>query len=156
QPRLLEAKVIGIDRELDLALLKIEATGLVPLTFANSLDIKQGQLGFAFGSPLGMENSVSMGVVSAPSRQLNDDDPKVYVQTDAPINPGNSGGPLVDVEGHVVGMNTFILTQSGGSEGMGFAIPSNVIRYAYASFRKDGHVHRGEIGINARTITALL
>ena len=110
----------------------------------------------AFGSPLGMDNSVSMGIVSSPARQLSEDDPRVYIQTDAPINPGNSGGPLVDSEGRLVGINTFILSQSGGSEGVGFAIPSNVIRYAYESFKKDGHVHRGQIGIFARTITPAL
>ena len=77
----------------------------------------------------------------------------VYVQTDAPINPGNSGGPLVDTEGRVVGINTFILTQSGGSEGIGFAIPSNAVRNIYDQIRKDGHVHRGQIGIVAQTIT---
>ena len=110
----------------------------------------------AVGSPLGMENSVSLGVVSAVARQLSDDDPRIFIQTDAPINPGNSGGPLVDVEGRVIGINTFIFTQSGGSEGLGFAIPSNVVRYVYASLRKDGHVHRGQIGIAVRTITPAL
>jgi serine protease Do len=153
QPSVFQAKLAGVDKELDLALLKIEAAGLTPLPFANSRDVEQGQLALAFGSPLGMDNSVSMGIVSAPSRQLNEDDPKIYVQTDAPINPGNSGGPLVDIEGRVIGMNTFILTQSGGGEGLGFAIPSNVIRYAYASLRRDGHVHRGQIGASVRTIT---
>src|SRR5262249_46831531 len=88
--------------------------------------------------------------------QLTQDDPRIFIQTDAPINPGNSGGPLVDSRGRLVGMNTFIFSQSGGSEGLGFAIPSNVIRYVYASLRKDGHVHRGQIGISARTITASL
>src|SRR4030095_15266736 len=77
---------------------------------------------------------------------------RIYVQTDAPINPGNSGGPLVDVNGSLVVINSFIFSQSGGSEGLGFAIPSNVVRYVYTSLMKDGHVHRGQIGIAARTI----
>src|SRR5499433_1520264 len=94
-----------------------------------------------------------MGIVSAPVRQLSEDDPRIFIQTDAPINPGNSGGPLVDIQGRLVGINTFILSQSGGSEGIGFAIPANVVRYAYASLKRDGHVHRGQIGVAARTIT---
>lgn len=148
-----DAKLIGVDRLIDLALLKIEANGLSPLPFGDSLKLQQGELVLAFGSPLGMDNSVSMGIVSAVARQLTDDDPRIYVQTDAPINPGNSGGPLVDANGSLVGINTFIFSQSGGSEGIGFAIPSNVVHYVYASLKKDGHVHRGQIGIYARTIT---
>ena len=76
--------------------------------------------------------------------------PDIYIQTDAPINPGNSGGPLVDVDGHVVGINTFILSQSGGNEGLGFAIPSNVVRTIYEQIRTEGHVHRGQIGVFVR------
>jgi serine protease Do len=153
QTSLFDAKLIGADSVLDLALLKIQAQGLKPLTFASSMDVKQGQIVMAFGNPLGLENSVSMGVISATERQLSEDDPRIFLQTDTPINPGNSGGPLVDVQGRVIGINTFIFSQSGGNEGIGFAIPSNVVRYAYASFKRDGHVHRGQIGVNARTIT---
>jgi serine protease Do len=107
----------------------------------------------AFGSPLGLENSVSMGVVSSVARQIKPDDAMMYIQTDAPINPGNSGGPLVDADGHVMGINTFILSQSGGSEGLGFAIPSNIIGNVYMQIRNEGHVHRSEIGVAAQTIT---
>ncbi len=107
----------------------------------------------AFGNPLGLENSVSMGVVSSVARQIKPDDNQIYIQTDAPINPGNSGGPLVNTDGQVMGMNTFILTQSGGSEGLGFAIPSNVVRNIYHQLRTEGHVHRGQIGVFAQTIT---
>jgi serine protease Do len=148
-----EAKVIGSDRLFDLALLKISAVELKPMPFGNPPDVKQGQLVLAVGSPLGMENSVSLGVVSSSSRQLSEDDPRIYIQTDAPINPGNSGGPLVDVQRRLIGINTFMLSKSGGSEGVGFAIPSNVVQYVYASLRKDGQVHRGQIGIFARTVT---
>ena len=102
---------------------------------------------------MGLENSVSMGVVSATARQIDPDRPDIYIQTDAPINPGNSGGPLVDVDGHVVGINTFILSESGGNEGLGFAIPSDVVRSVYEQIRKNGHVHRGEIGVYLHTIT---
>ena len=87
------------------------------------------------------------------ARQIKADDTMMYIQTDAPINPGNSGGPLVDADGRVMGLNTFILSQSGGSEGLGFAIPSNIIRSVYQQIRQEGHVHRSEIGIFAQTIT---
>jgi serine protease Do len=136
-----DAKIVGSDRSLDLALLKIEAAGLKPLPFGNSVDVKQGQFVLAVGSPLGMENSISLGIVSSSSRQLSEDDPRIFIQTDAPINPGNSGGPLVDVQGRLVGINTFIVSQSGGGEGVGLAIPSDVAQYVYTSIRKDGRVH---------------
>jgi serine protease Do len=156
QTSVFDARLIGMDGILDLALLKIEAKGLKALQFSSSMDVKQGEIVLAFGSPLGMENSVSMGVVSATSRQLSEDDPRIFIQTDTPINPGNSGGPLVDVHGRVIGINTFIFTQSGGSEGIGFAIPSNVVRYVLTSLKRDGHVHRGQIGVFARSITPAL
>jgi serine protease Do len=148
-----DARLIGLDRNLDIALLSIPAEGLTPLEFTNSDVIHQGQLVLAFGSPLGLDNSMSMGVISSVARQISSDDPRIYVQTDAPINPGNSGGPLVDVNGRLVGLNTFILSQSGGSEGLGFAIPSNVVAYAFHQLKTDGHVHRGQIGAALRTIT---
>jgi len=149
----IEAKLVGSDPLTDLAILKIDMSGLPALQLANSSDLKQGQVVFAFGSPLGLENSVSMGVVSATARQIDPERPDIYVQTDAPINPGNSGGPLVDVDGHVVGINTFILSQSGGNEGLGFAIPSDVVRNVYDQIRTEGHVHRGQIGVYPKTIT---
>jgi serine protease Do len=152
-PPRIEAKLVGMDRLTDLAVLKIDMTGLPALQLANSNDLKQGQIVFAFGSPLGLENSVSMGVVSATARQIDPDKPDIYIQTDAPINPGNSGGPLVDVDGHVVGINTFILSESGGNEGLGFAIPADVVRSVYDQLRTEGHVHRGQIGVYLRTIT---
>lgn len=149
----IEAKLVGLDRQSDLAVLKIDMSDLPALEMADSNQLKQGQVVFAFGSPLGLENSVSMGVVSATSRQIDPDNPNIYIQTDAPINPGNSGGPLVDVDGHVVGINTFILSQSGGNEGLGFAIPSNVARNIFEQLRTQGHVHRGQIGVYVKTIT---
>jgi serine protease Do len=151
-----DAKIVGIDRDSDLAVLKIERTGLPFLHFGDSEELRQGQLVLAFGNPLGLANSVTMGVVSSMARQIKPDDPMIYIQTDAPINPGNSGGPLLDADGRVVGINTFILTQSGGSEGIGFAIPSNIVRSVVDQIRKDGHVHRGQIGVYAQTISAPL
>jgi serine protease Do len=152
--KLLEARVVGVDREADLAVLKVEAGEALPiLRLSDSDALRQGQVVLAFGNPLGLENSVSLGIVSSVGRQVKPDDPMVYIQTDAPINPGNSGGPLLDADGNVVGINTFILTQSGGSEGIGFAIPGNIVRSVYEQIRKDGHVHRGEIGVTAQSIT---
>ncbi len=153
---LLEAKLILADRDTDLAFLQVDATGLPTLELSDSSDLKQGQLVLAFGSPLGLDNSVTMGVVSSVARQLDPDSPTIYIQTDAAINPGNSGGPLVDTAGHVVGVNTLILTQSGGNEGIGLAIPSNVIRSVYNQVRNEGHVHHHGIGMSARNITPAL
>jgi serine protease Do len=149
----IEAKLVGLDHQTDLAVLKIDMTGLPALELADSNELKQGQIVFAFGSPLGLQNSVTMGVVSSTARQIDPDNPAIYIQTDAPINPGNSGGPLVDVDGRVVGINTFILSQSGGNEGLGFAIPSDVVRNVYGQIRTEGHVHRGQIGVYLRTIS---
>jgi serine protease Do len=111
------------------------------------------QIVLALGNPLGLDNSVSMGVVSAVARQVKSDDPMVYIQTDAPINPGNSGGPLLNTDGNVIGLNTFILTQSGGSEGIGFAIPSKIAALVYGQLKSKGHVHRAQLGLVGQTIT---
>ena len=150
------ARVIGVTREEDLALLKVDKTKLPALSIAPYRNIRQGEVVLAFGSPEGLRNTVTMGVVSSVARQIDPDSPMVYIQTDAPINPGNSGGPLVNVDGDVVGVNTFILTQSGGNEGLGFAIPSGVINVVYRQLRKFGHLHRTEIGVNVQAISPTL
>jgi serine protease Do len=154
--RRLPARVIGVDLETDLAVLKVEAGELPSLPLANSEQLHQGQLVLAFGSPLGLENSASLGVVSSVARQLQPDSPMIYVQTDASINPGNSGGPLVDVQGRMVGLNTLIATQSGGHDGIGFAAPSNIVRAVYEQIRRQGRVRRGVIGVQAQSITPAL
>jgi serine protease Do len=151
--RVLPARLIGLDAETDLALLKVDAEGLRFLELADSDMVRQGQVVVTVGSPGGLESSMSMGVISAVARQLQPDDRVVYLQTDAPINPGNSGGALVDIEGRLVGINTMILTQSGGSEGLGFAVPSNIARFAIDQMRRTGFVLRGEIGVEAQTVT---
>jgi serine protease Do len=148
-----DARIIGIAPTIDLALLKIEQINLPAMSFADYTQLKKGQLVLAFGSPEGLENSVSMGVVSAVARQADPDVPSVYIQTDAPINPGNSGGPLVNTDGNLVGINTFILTESGGSQGLGFAIPSSVVEFVYHELRKYGRVHRSIIGAQLQDIT---
>ena len=145
--------LVGMDRDTDLAVVKIDKKNLPYLSFGDSDELKQGEIVLALGNPLGLDNSVSMGVVSAVSRQIKNDDPMVYIQTDAPINPGNSGGPLIDTDGQVVGLNTFIFTQSGGSEGIGFAIPSKIAALVYAQLKAKGHVHRAQLGLSGQTIT---
>ena len=148
-----DAKVLGIDRESDLALLKIDAEKLPVLPFGDSDKLRQGDLVLAIGSPLGLRNSVSMGVVSAAGRAVSDENPILYIQTDASINPGNSGGALVDQDGSLVGINSFIVTQSGGNEGIGFAIPSNVVRNVYQQLRQKGRVSRGSVRAFVQNIT---
>ncbi len=150
------ARVVGSDKETDLAVLKIDATHLSVLLFRDSDTLKQGQIVFALGSPLGLQNTLTVGYVSAISRQLRPDQPMSYVQTDAPINPGNSGGPLLDIDGKITGINTMIFSQSGGSEGIGFAIPGNVARRIYLQLRKEGRVHRGTIGVVAQDINPIM
>jgi serine protease Do len=154
--RTVGAQIVAIDRETDIAVIKVEARALPVLPFGDSDGLRPGQLVLAFGSPLGLSSSVTMGVVSAVARQLTPEDPMIYIQTDAPINPGNSGGALVDTEGRLVGVNTLIYSQSGGSEGIGFAAPSNIVRNVFSQIRKGGRVRRGEIGVQAQTITGLM
>ncbi|PYV44447.1 MAG: peptidase S1 [Acidobacteria bacterium] len=154
--KMLEGQLLGLDRESDLALVKVDRKGLPFVELGDSDGLRQGQVVLAFGAPLGLANSVTMGVVSGVARQLKPEDPMVYIQTDTPINPGSSGGPLVDGNGRVIGINTFILSQSGGSEGIGFAIPSNIVRNVYRQLKQSGKVRRGVIGVYAQTITPLL
>ncbi len=151
--RILNARIVGSSKTIDLAVLKVEATGLPTLPFARYDRLHKGEVVLAFGSPEGLENSVTFGLVSSVLRQPDPDDPMVYIQTDAAINPGNSGGPLVDVDGNVVGIDTFIYTKSGGNEGIGFAIPSGIARYAYEQIRKYGRVRRRTIGADLQSLS---
>jgi serine protease Do len=123
------------------------------MPFGDSDRLRKGELVFAFGSPAGLANTVTMGVVSSVAREIDPQRPVVYIQTDAPINPGNSGGPLADADGALVGINNFIITKGGGSEGLGFAIPSGIVQFVYRQLRSRGQVHRGIIGIRAQEIT---
>lgn len=150
--RLFGGQLVGLDTETDLAVIKIDASGLPALTFGDSDEIRSGQIVLAVGSPLGFENSVSLGVVSSVARQLEPESPMVYLQTDAAINPGSSGGPLVDLQGRLIGINTLIASRSGGSQGIGFAAPSNIVRTVYDQIKATGKVRRGDIGVRAQTI----
>jgi serine protease Do len=154
QSRSFHARVVGTSREIDLAVIKIDAHALPALSIRNNMrPARQGEMVFAFGSPEGLRNTVTMGVVSAVARQPDPDSPLVYVQTDTPINPGNSGGALVDANGELVGINTFILSSSGGNQGLGFAIPEGVVASAYPQLVKFGHIHQPAIGALVQTIT---
>jgi serine protease Do len=150
------ARIVGVARDIDVALLKVDNVAFTALPLAQYRNIRQGEVVLAFGSPEGLRNTVTLGVVSSVARQIDPDSPMVYIQTDAPINPGNSGGPLVNVDGEVVGINTFILSQSGGNEGLGFAIPSSVVNVVYQQLRKFGHIHRTQIGVAIQTISPTL
>jgi serine protease Do len=154
--RIVQARLMGIAPEIDLALLAVDVPGLPALAIADSDTLRQGELVFAFGSPDGLQNSVTMGMISAVARQTEPDSPVVYIQTDAAINPGNSGGALVNVDGALVGINTFIRSASGGSEGLGFALPSAFVALAFPHLRDFGHLHRGLIGLSVQTVTPLL
>jgi len=155
-PQAVPARLVGSDRETDLALLKVDLGDLPFATLGDSDSLVPGRLVLAFGSPLGLSNSVTMGIVSAVGRQLEAEGRMLYIQTDTPINPGNSGGPLVDLTGKVVGINTLIASQGGGSEGVGFAAPSAIVRHVYEQLRQWQRVRRGEIGVFAQTVTPAL
>lgn len=146
------AKVVGTDANTDLAVVKIDATGLPSASFGDSSLLKPGQSVLAIGDPLGMDFSVTRGIVSATGRSRTQSDGSnsygSFIQTDAPINHGNSGGPLVDAQGDVVGINTEMLSTSGASAGIGFAIPSDIVKPIAESLIKDGKVVRGYLGID--------
>jgi serine protease Do len=154
--KIVQAELVGLDRETDIAVLKVPVTGLPALKLGDSEALQQGELVLAVGSPFGLQNSITMGVVSSVARQVRPDDPMIYIQTDASINSGNSGGPLLNAEGEVVGINTFILSETGGNIGVGFAAPSAIVRNVYEQIRKHGRVRRGQIGLIVQTINPAL
>jgi serine protease Do len=154
--QILEAQVLGTHKESDLALLKVDATRLPAAVVRSDVRVHQGELVFAIGTPEGLRNTVSMGVVSSLARQLDADSPMVYIQTDAALNPGNSGGPLVDIDGNVIGINTLMLSEGGGSEGLGFSIPAAIVNFDYRNLRKSGHVQRVALGLITQNITPTL
>ena len=143
-----KARVIGTDKETDLAVLKIDThRPLQAVTIANSDGVQVGDWAVAIGSPFGLEASVTAGIVSALGRDGIGQQFQRFIQTDAAINPGNSGGPLLNIKGEVIGVNTMIATQSGGSQGIGFALPVNTVVRVYNDIIKEGRVTRGSIGV---------
>lgn len=153
--RIFEAKVIGTDQPTDLAVLKIEATALPFLTLGDSDRVRVGDIILAIGNPLGIGQTVTAGIISAKGRRtgLSDGSFEDFLQIDAPINRGNSGGALVALNGELVGINSQILSPSGGNIGIGFSIPSNMAKSVMEQLLKDGKVKRGQLGVGIQTIT---
>src|SRR5205085_10360023 len=154
--RELKAKRIGTDKETDIALIKIDATNLPYARLGNSDKLEEGEWVLAFGSPFGLQQTMTAGIVSATGRDLGAQGGQFtnFIQTDASINPGNSGGPLVNMQGEVVGINTMIFSRSGGNEGIGFAIPANLVNKVYAQLLKSGKVTRAYLGVRPQEMTA--
>lgn len=152
-----KAKVIGTDPPTDVAVIKIEADDLPVLEFGNSDNLRVGDWVIAIGNPFGLTSTVTVGVASAKGRSgIGVEDYEDFIQTDAAINMGNSGGPLLDARGKVIGINTAILSPSGGSLGIGFAIPSNVAKTIYKQLKENGHVTRGYLGVAIQQLTPSL
>ena len=148
-----EARVVGTDPETDLAVLRIDAKGLQPITFADPASVQIGDIVLAVGDPFGVGQTVTQGIVSATGRnRLGINTFENFIQTDAAINPGNSGGALVDASGHLVGINTAIYSRSGGSQGIGFAIPVSLARQVMEQIIATGRVSRGWLGVSARDV----
>ena len=147
------AKVIGRDPKTDLALLKVEATGLPTIALGDSSEIKVGEPVMAIGNPFGLEQTVTTGIVSATGRVIGQGPYDDFVQTDASINPGNSGGPLINARGQAIGINAAIFSQTGGSVGIGFAIPSNQAKTVVAQLAETGHVSRSYLGVSIQPLT---
>src|ERR1700761_474773 len=154
--RVYEAKLIGTTHYADLALIKIEAKDLPVISLPERFHFRLGQTVIAIGAPEGLDHTVTRGIISAVGRQPEVDRPMGYIQTDAPINPGTSAAPLIDRNGKLVGINTFIVTSGGGSEGLGFAIPEPVVRFVFHELRDHGNVSNVTIGAHAQTITPAL
>jgi serine protease Do len=151
--RTLPAKFVGADGPSDIALLKIEAEGLQPLPFGNSDKVNVGQMVFAVGNPLGLQETVTQGIISAKGRRALSEAANEFFQTDAAVNPGNSGGPLVNLEGEIIGINNSISPQG---QGIGFAIPSNTVRRVFESIRDHGRFIRPWFGAYMRSLTPQL
>ena len=155
--RVMKAKLIGTDPLTDLAVLKVEGTDLASAPWGDSKEVRPGQTVLAFGNPYGFRFTVTRGIVSAVNRAnpdaSNRSKPGEFIQTDAAINPGNSGGPLVDARGEVVGINTFLVSPSGTFSGMGFAIPSQIVRPTVETLIRYGKVSHGHIGIGIADVT---
>ena len=155
--QVLDAVVVGASRDTDLALLKIEASGLPTIPIQpKGRGPRQAQVVLAVGSPEGLDNTMTIGIISAVGRQPTPDFPMLYIQTDAAINPGNSGGPLLDVEGELIGINTFMLSDTGRNQGLGFAVPAAVVRYVYEQLRTRGVVRQSLVGVLVQTVTPSL
>ncbi len=147
-----KARLVGADKELDLAVLKVDEPGVQPLKLGDSDAVQAGDFVLAVGNPFGFDETVTDGIISSKGRPNRVDGFGDYLQTDAAINPGNSGGPLINLSGEVVGINTAIISRSGGSQGIGFAIPSNTVKMALESLLQKGRIIRGYLGIETAAL----
>ena len=148
-----KARVIGADKRTDVAVLKIEATGLPKVTIGDPERLKVGEWVAAIGKPFGLENTITAGIVSAKGRDLPQENLVSFIQTDVPINPGNSGGPLFNMKGEVVGINSLIFSRTGGYMGLAFAIPIDVAMHAVKQIQEKGRVTRGRIGVQIQEVS---
>src|SRR3989441_7451538 len=151
--RELTAKVVGRDPKTDLALLKVEATGLPVIPVGDSTALQVGEPVMAIGNPFGLEQTVTTGIVSATGRVIGSGPYDNFIQTDASINPGNSGGPLINARGEVIGINTAIFSRGGGSVGIGFAVPSSLAKTVITQLADHGKVERGWLGVSIQPLT---
>jgi serine protease Do len=155
--RRLKGTVVGTDPQTDVAVVRIDASGLPAATLGDSDKLEQGDWVVAVGSPFGLEQTITAGIVSATGRRLPNSTYDAFIQTDASINPGNSGGPLVNLRGEVVGINTLIYSETGGNQGIGFSIPSNMVRKIYDQLVSGNHkVVRGYFGVSVGDLDTAL
>ena len=147
-----KARLVGADAQVDLAVLKVDEANVKPLKFGDSDAVQAGDFVLAIGNPFGFEETVTDGIISSKGRPNRVDGFGDFIQTNAAINPGNSGGPLINLRGEIIGINTAIISRSGGSQGIGFALPSNNVRNALESLLKQGRIIRGYLGIQARVL----
>src|SRR5262249_39164417 len=146
--REMKARVIGADAKTDIALVKVDARDLPHVTLGKSASVEVGDIALAMGSPFGLGQTVTMGIVSATGRSgLGIEDYEDFIQTDASINPGNSGGALVNTKGELIGINTAILSRSGGNQGVGFAVPVDLVRHVMTQLKENGAVTRARLGV---------
>jgi len=148
-----EAKLIGTDPHSDLAVIKVDAKNLKTIAIADSRELKVGDVVFAIGNPFGVGETVTQGIVSALDRQAGINEYENFIQTDASINPGNSGGALIDSRGYLIGINTAIITSSGGNNGIGFAIPSSMLKHVVRELIDHGSIKRGLLGVGIENIS---
>src|SRR5262249_24671130 len=151
-----KGKVLGVDHQSDIAVVKIDATGLPVVKLGDPAQVRVGEWVLAIGSPFGFDNTATVGIVSATSRSLPDGTYVPFIQTDAAVNPGNSGGPLFNMKGEVIGVNSQIYSRTGGYQGISFAIPINVAAHVQSQLVQYGKVTRGRIGVTIQEVNQSL